>query len=139
MRNFSVYFLALFYMLAGVNHFWHPDFYYPLIPDYLPNHQFINMVSGVAEIVFGIGILFPATRFISCTAIIMLLILFIPSHIYFIQLGGCVSEGICVPAWVAWVRLIVVHPLLVYWAYSDRNTKSNNAISNRLSEHYRQD
>ncbi len=54
----SIYLLAGFYILAGINHFINPGFYYPLIPDYLPNHQLINMLSGISEVVFGIGIAF---------------------------------------------------------------------------------
>jgi uncharacterized membrane protein len=126
MKKIMLYALALFYIIAGINHFWHPQFYHPLIPDYLPCHQFINIAGGMAEIMLGAGVLFPATRKISCTGIIVLLIVFIPSHIYFIQMGGCAGEGLCVPVWIAWVRLMIIHPLLMYWAYSCRQVQNKN-------------
>jgi uncharacterized membrane protein len=109
--------LAAFYVAAGINHFWHPEFYRPLIPDYLPWNDWINTLSGVAEITLGIFVLPAATRKIAAYAIIAMLIAFIPSHLYFIQLGGCIPEGLCVPEWVGWVRLIIVHPLLIGWVW----------------------
>jgi uncharacterized membrane protein len=118
-----LYILSIFYVAAGMNHFWNPKFYIPLIPDYLPNHQLINIVSGLTEIILGFGVLFPGIRKISCLGIIALLIFFILSHIHLIRLGGCAGESLCVPAWVAWMRLIVIHPILIYWAYSYRNIK----------------
>ncbi len=110
-------FMGFFYFFAGVNHFINPEFYKPLIPDYLPWNDVINFTSGLLESAFGIGVLFGKTRKISAYGIIVLLFLFIPSHIYFIQIGGCIPDGLCVPLWIAWVRLIVIHPILISWAY----------------------
>jgi uncharacterized membrane protein len=110
--------MGTFYVFAGVNHFINPEFYEPLIPDYLPKHAFINYASGVLEIIFGLGIFFKHYRKLSAKAIIILLLLFIPSHIYFIQMGACIPEGLCTPIWIAWIRLILIHPVLMYWAYA---------------------
>jgi uncharacterized membrane protein len=117
MKQMSIFLLGIFYLLAGANHFLHPDFYYPLIPDYLPKPVFLNDASGVIELLLGAAVLYKPSRKLACNGIIVLLILFIPSHIWFIQKGGCMSESLCVPVWVAWARLIIIHPLLVYWAY----------------------
>jgi uncharacterized membrane protein len=108
--------LGIFYILAGINHFWHPDFYLPLIPDYLPYLNVINYFSGSLEIIFGILVLMPSTKHWGAVGIIFLLIAFLPSHFYFINIGACISEGLCVPIWVAWIRLLLVHPLLILWA-----------------------
>jgi uncharacterized membrane protein len=109
--------MGAFYILAGANHFINPDFYYPLIPEYLHFPKAINIISGIIEIIFGIGVLIPSFRKIASWGIILMLIAFIPSHIYFIQIGGCIQEGLCVPRWVAWLRLIVIHPILIFWAF----------------------
>jgi len=113
--------LAIFFLLAGINHFRDPEFYFPLIPHYLPYPELINTTAGIAEIGLGIGILIPGIRKIAIYLIIVMLIAFIPSHIYFIQLDGCIQEGLCVPVWLAWVRLIIIHPLLILWVWSYRN------------------
>lgn len=109
--------LVIFYVGAGFNHFINPQFYHPLIPDYIPMPEIINFLSGIAEIVLGLFVFFPKTRRLGVMGIIAMLIAFIPSHIYFIQLGSCVGD-LCVPAWVGWLRLVIIHPLLIYWVYS---------------------
>lgn len=110
--------LIIFYFLAGVNHFIHPEFYLPLIPSYLPEPELINWISGVAEVLLAVGVIIPRTRKLSVILIILMLIAFIPSHIYFIQVGACMNEqSLCTPMWVAWVRLIVIHPLFILWAW----------------------
>jgi uncharacterized membrane protein len=112
-----IFFMGAFYVFAGVNHFINPQFYEPLIPDYLPWNSFINYASGVLEIVLGLGIFIPKYRKISAQAILILLVLFIPSHIHFIQIGACIPEGLCTPMWLAWLRLVLIHPVLMFWAY----------------------
>lgn len=113
--------LIVFYILAGLNHFINPDWYYGLIPDYLPNPVALNYLSGAAEIILGTLVIFPSTRKLACIGIILMLIAFIPSHVHFIEIGSCVDgvlpELLCLPPWVAWVRLVVIHPILIYWAW----------------------
>ena len=122
MKNVSLYLQALFYIIAGANHFVDPGFYYPLIPDYLQEFSLaINRSAGIVEIALGIGLIVPIARKRAAFGIFLMLIAFIPSHVYFIQIGGCIEGGLCVPAWVGWIRLILVHPLLMWWACSVRN------------------
>jgi uncharacterized membrane protein len=109
--------LVFFYILAGCYHFVNPDFYLGLIPGYLPYPEFINYASGFVEILLGAGVAFPGYRKISVYGIIGLLVLFIPSHVYFIRIGSCVEDGLCVSPWISWSRLLVIHPLLMYWAW----------------------
>ncbi|MDE3251309.1 MAG: hypothetical protein KGO92_00795 [Bacteroidota bacterium] len=120
MKQFLRYTQAVFYILAGLNHFRSPSFYLGMIPPYLPWHGLINLLAGIAETLLGISLLIPATRKWGAYGIILLLILFIPVHIYFIQIGNCLPNGFCVPAWVGWLRLLVIHPLLIAWAYQCR-------------------
>ncbi|GAB5408522.1 MAG: hypothetical protein BalsKO_08870 [Balneolaceae bacterium] len=123
LKKINLYLLSGFYVVAGVNHFLNPDFYYPLIPDYLPFHELINYSSGVAEVVLGIGVLFKKTRLFSSYLLAIMLISFIPAHIYFIQIGSCIEAGLCVSEWISWARLIIIHPLLIVWALSVITTK----------------
>jgi uncharacterized membrane protein len=109
--------LSVFFVVAGSNHFINPDFYFPLIPDYLPFPSFINYFSGIIEIILGIGLSVRSFQRNAAWGIVILLILFIPSHVYFIQIGSCVQDGLCVPEWVAWVRLLFIHPILIIWAW----------------------
>ncbi|MBL0882993.1 MAG: hypothetical protein IBJ16_06560 [Chitinophagaceae bacterium] len=109
--------LVIFYLFAGANHFINPSFYSGLIPPYLPWHDLINVVSGIAEIILAGLLLLPRTRIFAAMGIILLLIAFIPAHIYFIQINSCIPDGLCVPQWLGWIRLVLIHPLLMIWAW----------------------
>lgn len=116
-RKAGLYLMSGFYLFAGLNHFLNPGFYLPLIPDWLPNPELLNNSSGIAEMLLGAALLYKPSRIPAGWGVIALLAAFIPAHIYFIQMGGCVSDGLCVPGWVAWVRLLLIHPLLIIWAW----------------------
>lgn len=116
-QKFLIYCMGYFYLVAGVNHFVTPDFYLPLIPPFFTNPEWINILSGVAEVLLGLGVLYLPTRKRAAWGIFGLLLCFIPSHVYFIQIGSCIEGGLCTPEWVGWFRLLVVHPLLLFWAF----------------------
>lgn len=119
-RNLSLFLLVLLYLGAGINHFWHPLFYERIIPPYLPFHALINKLSGVAEFVLGLLLIFPRSRTFAAYAIIGMLIIFITAHIYLIQISGCSNAGFCGPLFVAWVRLVPGQLLLIWWAWWHR-------------------
>jgi uncharacterized membrane protein len=115
----SRYTMSLFYIAAGLNHFINPNFYLPLIPPYFPYHSAINITSGVVEILFGLLLIPTITRKWAAYCIVLMLIVFIPAHVYFIQQNSCTGE-LCVSPWIGWFRLLAIHPLLIYWAWSNR-------------------
>lgn len=123
LKKISVYFQAGFYLFAGVNHFINPEFYYPLIPEYFVFPKAINSFAGFAEILLGGLLFFNLSRKFAAYMIIIMLLSFVVSHWYFIQLGSCIENILCVPEWIGWGRLLVIHPLLIYWAWSVRNSK----------------
>ena len=119
MKKISLYLQSFFYIFAGLNHFINPEFYFPLIPEYLQDFSnFINVFAGVIEIAFGVALIFPGLRKAAVLGIILMLVAFIPSHVYFVQLGSCIPDGLCVPEWIGWGRLLVIHPLLIWWVWS---------------------
>lgn len=118
----SLYVMAALYLLAGINHFRNPEFYTRIIPPYMGNAAMINSISGIAEISLGILLLFTITRKWACYAVILMLLAFIPAHIYMLQKGFCIGEN-CTPSWILWIRLLVLQPLLTWWAWSVRNVK----------------
>lgn len=120
LRKVSRLVLVIFFIVAGINHFRDPEFYYPLIPAYLPYHGMINWLSGFLELISAVGLMFVKTRKYSSLIIVSMLIAFIPSHIHFIGIGSCIDGGLCVPPWVAWLRLVLIHPLLLIWVWWHR-------------------
>lgn len=105
--------LAALFMLAGINHFLSPDFYLPLIPDYLPFPNVLNTLSGIFEIVIGLLIWKSGYRRIGGLGFAILMVLFIPAHVHFIHIGHCIPDGLCVAPWLGWVRLLVIQPLFI--------------------------
>ena len=55
-KNWPQVLLAVFFIFAGANHFIKPEFYLALMPPYLPAHEALNIISGLAEIAGGIGV-----------------------------------------------------------------------------------
>ena len=115
-KRILLYVMAAFYIAAGVNHFLSPDFYVAIMPPYLPWHLGLVYLSGVAEIVCGVGLLIPRTRVLAAWATIALLVAIYPANIHValndIPLGGR-SEGLGI--W-NWVRLPFQF-VLIAWAW----------------------
>lgn len=108
----------VFYIFAGYNHFANPSFYLPLIPPYLSLWATeLNLLSGIIEITLGLLLIPKKTRKYAAWAIILMLIAFIPSHIYFIQKGTFTLGSITMNPTISWIRLLVAHPLLIIWAW----------------------
>lgn len=110
-----LYLMAVVYIAAGINHFWHPAVYLRIMPPYLPAPMFLNSAAGIAEILFGLLLLWPATRSIAAWGIIILLLLFFTVHIYMLQQSYAQPRYIVTPLF-AWARLLL-QPLIILWAY----------------------
>ena len=125
LKKINLAIFCLFYLGAGINHFWHPANYLSIIPPYFPYKELINYASGFLEICCSMLMAFYSTKRIAMYFTIILLIAFIPAHIYLIQLKGCASANFCFPEWIAWVRLFPFQFVLIWWAYKTGNNSLN--------------
>ncbi len=114
MKLILLYVMALLFVLAGINHFWHPKTYLRIMPPYLPMPQLLNYVSGIAEITLGIMLCFKVTQKLAAWSIAIMLVLFFSVHIYMLQQSLNKAPYALSPA-MAWGRLLV-QPLLIAWA-----------------------
>ncbi|QJW91574.1 DoxX family protein [Spirosoma taeanense] len=112
MNSLSLYVQAFVYVAAGINHFVSPRFYLAIMPPYIPAHNLMVVLSGVAEIGLGLGLLFPATRSLSAWGLILLLIAVFPANIYM----ATADQFAAISPWIRWGRL-PVQGLLIWWAY----------------------
>lgn len=96
---------ALFYILAGCNHFLSTAVYYVIIPKWLPAPGFLIYFSGISEIILGLLLLFNKTRRLASILIILMLIAFLPAHIYMIRKAPFMLGQIMVTPLIAWLRL----------------------------------
>lgn len=106
--------MGVLYTVLGILHFNNTGFYRPFMPKFLPAHDLLIYLSGVAEILLGIGVLFPQTRNLALWGIISMLLVFLLVHIN--MLFPANSHGIS--AWILWLR-IPLQFLLIYWAYTN--------------------
>jgi uncharacterized membrane protein len=117
-KNILLITLIAFYLFAGANHFINPSFYIPIIPPYLMKWaNEINVISGAIEILLGLLLIPSKTRGKAGLGIVVLLIAFIPSHIYFIQKGEFMIGSIIFNPLISSIRLFVGQPILMLWAY----------------------
>jgi uncharacterized membrane protein len=118
LQQILFFMLIAFYLFAGYNHFASPSFYLPIIPPYLSDWaNQINLLSGILEIILGILLIPTSTRPFAAKGIIILLILFIPSHIYFIQKGTFTLGTLEITPTLSWFRLLIGQPILMLWAW----------------------
>lgn len=120
-RNSLFILQILFYAFAGINHFINPEVYFPLIPDYLsPWNSEINLIAGALEFSLALLLIPHQVRKTASLGLIILLVAFIPSHIHFITSGLTAVGPLQVTPTMAWIRLLLIHPLLIWWAWSTR-------------------
>jgi len=81
-KRISLWVMAALYAFAGFNHLANPAFYLAIIPPELPNPEWLNLGSGLAEIVLGVFLLEPRTRVFAAWGIIALLIAVFPANLY---------------------------------------------------------
>ncbi|SDE07814.1 Uncharacterized membrane protein [Pricia antarctica] len=108
-----LYLMAAMYIVAGVMHFIKPKAYLRIMPQYLPSHKFLVTLSGITEIVLGIGLCFSVTKDIAIYGIILMLSVFLLVHFYMLS-GEKASAGI--PKWILILRIPLQFGLM-YWAY----------------------
>jgi uncharacterized membrane protein len=97
---------------VGVLHFTAPDFFVKIVPDYLPAHVLLVMVSGVFEILGGVGILVPRARKAASFGLVALYLAVFPANVNMLLHREIAPD---VPLWVLWARL-PLQGVLIAWA-----------------------
>jgi uncharacterized membrane protein len=113
-RAVSRWVLTVFMVGAGVNHFLSPATYVAMMPAILPAPLALVYVSGVAEILGGLGLILPATRRLAAWGLIALLVAVFPANLN-MAINHLPLGSQPVPAWALWARL-PLQLLLLWWA-----------------------
>jgi uncharacterized membrane protein len=74
--------LAVFFVVAGANHFRDPATYFGMMPPWVPWPVAANVISGAAEVLGGVGLLVPAARRCAGWGLIALLIAVFPANLH---------------------------------------------------------
>lgn len=81
LMNIFVIGFAVILLVAGVYHFVNPAFYDPIMPGWFPK-RLANAAGGIAEILIGAAILYPPTRVYGTYAAALLMVVFLPLHVW---------------------------------------------------------
>lgn len=117
LRDYLRWLLAAMFVAVGVLHFVRPGPFVKIMPAYLPWHEELVFVSGVFEVLGGIGLLIPRTQVIAAWGLIALLVAVFPANVHMAlhpEVGAEVFPGL--PPFVWWVRL-PFQLLFIAWAY----------------------
>jgi uncharacterized membrane protein len=110
--QYSRFLLAAIMVGAGVYHFVNPQIYVSIMPKYLPWHLALVYMSGVLEILFGVGLL---TRFSSFAAwgLMTLLVAVFPANLNMALHPELAPQ---IPSVLLWFRL-PLQGVLIWWAW----------------------
>ncbi len=104
------------YMFAGFNHLLNPGFYLAIIPPGLADPAWLNVLSGLAEIVLGVFVLEPRVRVLAAWGLIALLIAVFPANVY-MAMENVGPDGPGTGAGAAnWIRL-PFQGVFILWAW----------------------
>jgi uncharacterized membrane protein len=116
--------LAFFMVSVGALHFLTPEFFVRIVPEYLPAHLALVEVSGVFEILGGVGILVPRVRHMASLGLVALYVAVFPANVNMVvhpELGGDV------PAWLLWTRLPLQAGLIAWALWAGRDERKGGS------------
>ncbi len=100
---------------VGILHFVYPDQFAKIVPPQLPAPVALVYISGLFEILGGIGLLIPALSVLAAWGLIALFIAVFPANINQ-AFNSIPIDGIPHHPWFYWVRL-PFQAVLIAWAY----------------------
>ena len=107
--------LAALFAVAGAMHFVTPGDYTAIVPHWLPQAPLLVSISGVFEILGGLGVLLPLTRRLAGWGLIALLLAVFPANVQMLQLGYA-NHASALWKTALWLRL-PLQLLLLWWAW----------------------
>ena len=115
--------LSIVFTAAGALHFLRPKMYEEIVPDYLPAHQALVLVSGAAEIAGAVMVVFPRTRRIGGLVIAATLVAVFPANI---NMALNPDRYASLDPALLWARL-PLQPLAIWWALAATRAEPRDA------------
>ncbi len=113
LKRIALLLMAALVIRAGIAHFTNPGGFVSIMPPYLPAHLALVYLSGVLEIIGGIGALFSRTRRFAGWGLIALLIVVFPANLYMAMNPEVFST---IPVWALYARL-PLQIVLIAWVW----------------------
>jgi uncharacterized membrane protein len=116
------------FIVSGFLHILHPEPYVRIIPPALPWPGALVFISGVAEILGGVGLLLRRVRRAAAFGLVLLLVAVFPANIYMaaarVSFPGFLGES-----WVQWARLPLQIPLIAWALYYTKSRRADASAS----------
>jgi uncharacterized membrane protein len=106
---------AVFFIGAGVNHFRSQAFYERIVPPRFPSPHALVVISGIAEIAGGLGLLIRPLRRWAAWGLIALLVAVFPANIYMAFEPEKFAD-LHLPEWTFWARL-PLQAIFIAWVW----------------------
>jgi uncharacterized membrane protein len=114
-KDISRVLISLIFICIGILHFIITEKFILIVPPIIPYEKEVIYISGIFEILGGVGILIPKLKRQAAFGLILLLITVFPANIYMalynIQLGGILNNSI-----LQWLRL-PLQAVFIWWVY----------------------
>lgn len=108
---------ALAFIAAGLNHFINPAMYLKIMPPIFPFPLELVYVSGVFEILGGLGLFLRRTRLVAVWGLILLLIAVFPANMHMAIHPEITPK---IPIWILFLRL-PLQALIIAWVWNCRD------------------
>ena len=105
--------LGLTFVSVGIVHTIARRFLAAIVPDYLPAHRGLVLLSGATAAVGGIALLIPATRRPAAWGLVAWLVAVYPANLWMLQRAERYAQ---VPEWMLWARLPFQLPM-IWWSW----------------------
>ena len=119
---------AIGFVLAGINHFHHPEFYRRIVPASFPSPAMLVAISGAFEIAGGLGLLIPRLRRAAGWGLIALLIAVFPANVY-MAFSTALAQELHFHRWILWLRL-PLQAVFIAWIWFSALASSARSNSN---------
>jgi len=113
-KTFFLILLSVFFTYAGIDHLVSPDFYVSIMPPWIPAHLELVYLSGVFEVMGGVGVLIPRFRAFAGAGLVALLIAVYPANLHMAFNPHLFPD---IPVVALYIRLALQF-LAFYWAYT---------------------
>ncbi|MEQ8857922.1 MAG: hypothetical protein RIC56_04690 [Pseudomonadales bacterium] len=127
LRRAGLAVVFVWFFVGGISHFTNPEFFFAIMPPWVPFHAAAVYLSGALEIAFALGLLLPATRLWAGYLLIALTLAVTPANVHMWlnpQLFPDVSEAVL--GWRLVVQVLLL--ALIWWSTRSPQTERRQAV-----------